>query len=159
MHTHVRSYKYFAITICLMIMPFGKCEVNVVGNVGRNTMGYFYQSASYVITTWSINYDNHAWLCLTWNCIALLVPKWMILVNNRLPMATKSFILCGSSCNKLGSNSALAISSCRNEYKSSIKHHLRSLPCAVQKTLGLYSLSGKTSYRKISWRLEAARYG
>ena len=26
-------------------------------------------------------------------------------------------------------------------------------------TLGLYSLSGKTSYRKISWSLEAARFG
>ena len=26
-------------------------------------------------------------------------------------------------------------------------------------TLGLYSLSGKTSYRKISWILEAARFG
>ena len=25
--------------------------------------------------------------------------------------------------------------------------------------LGLYSLSGKTSYRKISWSLEAARFG
>ena len=30
------------------------------------------------------------------------------------------------------------------------------LPCGVQ---GLYSLSGKTSYRKISWSLEAARFG
>ena len=28
-----------------------------------------------------------------------------------------------------------------------------------QNTLGLYSLSGKTSYRKISWSLEAARFG
>ena len=27
------------------------------------------------------------------------------------------------------------------------------------RTLGLYSLSGKTSYRKISWSLEAARFG
>ena len=26
-------------------------------------------------------------------------------------------------------------------------------------TLGLYSLSGKTSYRKISWSLEPARFG
>ena len=26
-------------------------------------------------------------------------------------------------------------------------------------TLGLYSLSGKTSYRQISWSLEAARLG
>ena len=28
-----------------------------------------------------------------------------------------------------------------------------------QESLGLYSLSGKTSYRKISWSLEAARFG
>ena len=35
-------------------------------------------------------------------------------------------------------------------------HH--ELETAVSK-LGLYSLSGKTSYRKISWSLEAARFG
>ena len=29
----------------------------------------------------------------------------------------------------------------------------------LQPTLALYSLSGKTSYRKISWSLEAARFG
>ena len=30
---------------------------------------------------------------------------------------------------------------------------------AIAMRLGLYSLSGKTSYRKISWSLEAARFG
>ena len=30
---------------------------------------------------------------------------------------------------------------------------------AIRLTQGLYSLSGKTSYRKISWSLEAARFG
>ena len=30
---------------------------------------------------------------------------------------------------------------------------------SAAKPLGLYSLSGKTSYRKISWSLEAARFG
>ena len=29
--------------------------------------------------------------------------------------------------------------------------------CDLFRKLGLYSLSGKTSYRKISWSLEAAR--
>ena len=35
-----------------------------------------------------------------------------------------------------------------------IKHYAN-----IRQTQGLYSLSGKTSYRKISWSLEAARFG
>ena len=36
----------------------------------------------------------------------------------------------------------------------------RSIRCLLEvHTLGLYSLSGKTSYCKISWSLEAARFG
>ena len=40
--------------------------------------------------------------------------------------------------------------------RSFISQHLMSSP---QFFLGLYSLSGKTSYRKISWSLEAVRFG
>ena len=38
-------------------------------------------------------------------------------------------------------------------------HYLNQYWLTISKVLGLYSLSGKTSYRKISWSLEAARFG
>ena len=40
-----------------------------------------------------------------------------------------------------------------------INYHQAVLLCMVFQTLRLYSLSGRTSYRKISWNLEAARFG
>ena len=38
---------------------------------------------------------------------------------------------------------------------ASWRHNMETLPAI----LGLYSLNGKTSYRQISWTLEAARFG
>ena len=51
------------------------------------------------------------------------------------------------------------ISACERYLWSIIRISVINYPCPKYIILGLYSLSGKTSYRKISWSLKAAGFG